>query len=244
MVPLGEGASHFGEGVGLLVSSRGTYVAGAPARYLFANREQRLAAALDDIVAIVESELAAEDFERLGWRGRVRTGLWTILSTLDREPVLARVCIVQAMRAGPLVQERRKKILSRLAAVVDQGYAGRARGSECGQLTAEGLVGVAFTIVYGRLVRGEGQLTGLLSELMEMIVLPYLGSAASRHEGTRIAPAPPNSPRRGRERVTPSVRYPLEGATMRLSYRTARVLEGNAIHEPTYITPMRGKAPQ
>ena len=64
---------------------------------------------LEDIVAIVEVELAAAGLERLRWRERVRMGLWTILSFFDRELALARVCVVQAMCAGPVVQARRKR---------------------------------------------------------------------------------------------------------------------------------------
>ena len=59
-------------------------------------------------------------------------------------------------------------------------------------LTAEGVVGAAFAIVYSRLSRRDGEpLTGLLGELMAMIVLPYLGPAAARRERTRPAPAAP-----------------------------------------------------
>ena len=35
-------------------------------------------------------------------------GLCMILSFFDREPVLARVCVVQALRGGPRVLERRE----------------------------------------------------------------------------------------------------------------------------------------
>ena len=53
----------------------------------------------------------------------------------------------------------------------------------CTPLTAEGLVGAAFGIVYARLLKGQREpLTELLGELMGMIVLPYLGSAAARRE--------------------------------------------------------------
>ena len=65
----------------------------------------------------------------------------------------------------------------------------RARGArECSPLTAEGLVGAAFGIVYARLLRGErGPLGGLVGELTSLIVLPYLGPAAARRELARAA---------------------------------------------------------
>ncbi len=100
---------------------------------------------------------------RLPWRERVRGGLWAILSFFDREPALARVCVIQVLRGGPGVLERRDEVLARLAGVLDEGRAEGARGAECTALTAEGLVGAAFGIVYARLLRGEREpLMGLL----------------------------------------------------------------------------------
>ncbi len=205
---------------------------------LFANREECLAAVLDDVVGLVEGELVAADLGGLGWRERVRGGLWVILSFLDREPVLARVCVVQALRGGAEVLERREEILTGLARVVDEGRGEGARGGGCSALTAEGVVGAAFAIVYARLLRGEqAPLTGLLGELMGMIVLPYLGAAAARREQTRPArmatgsasvPADPESVSVGPRVAGGAVRDPLQGVQMRLTYRTARVLEGVA----------------
>ncbi len=196
---------------------------------LFSNREECLAAVLEDVLALVEGELAGEGLDGLSWRERVRGGLWAILSFLDREPVLARVCVVQASRGGAEVLVRREEVMAALAAVVDDGRLLGARGAGCTPLTAEGVVGAAFTIVYARLLRGEREpLTGLMGELMGMIVLPYLGAAAARREQAR--PAPAGSVRAGVGLDVPgrAVGDPLEGVQMRLTYRTARVLEGVA----------------
>ena len=38
---------------------------------------------------------------------------------------------------------------------MDEGRLEGARGGECSPLTAEGVVGAAFAIVYARLLRGE-----------------------------------------------------------------------------------------
>ncbi len=196
---------------------------------LFANREECLAAVLEDLVGQIGMELAAADLDGLPWRERVRTGLWAVLSFFDREPALARVCVVQALRGGPRVLERREEILAGLVAVVGEGCNEGPRGGECTPLTAEGLVGAAFGIVYARLLRGEQELlTGLLGELMGMIVLPYLGPAAARREHARPVPALPGAPRVP-SRAAPTVAHPLDGIRMRLTYRTARVLEGVAV---------------
>jgi AcrR family transcriptional regulator/DNA-binding MarR family transcriptional regulator len=191
---------------------------------LFDNREECLAALVEDAVALLEYELDAANLAGLPWRERVRGGLTVVLSFLDREPALARVCVVQAMRGGSGVLARRERILARLAETLDEGRREGARGEECTALTAEGLVGAAFGIVYTRLLREEhAPLICLLGELMSMIVLPYLGPAAARREQSRPAAMPTGAPRPTPARLG-SDRDPLQEVPMRLTYRTARVL--------------------
>ncbi len=196
---------------------------------LFADREACLAALFDDLVGMIERELAATGLADLSWRERVRGGLWAILSFFDREPALARVCVIQVLRGGPGVLERRDEVLARLAAVLDEGRDEGARGAQCTALTAEGLVGAAFGIVYTRLLRSERTpLTGLFGELMGMILLPYLGPAAARREQARPAPELASVAVAGVERASVEPRGerdPLAGTRMRLTYRTARVLQ-------------------
>jgi AcrR family transcriptional regulator len=194
---------------------------------MFENRDACLAALFEDVVALVEGEVAAAGLGGLPWREQVRGGLWAILSFLDREPALARVCVIEALRGGPRVLERRDEVIGRLAGVLDQGRRESARGAQRSRLTAEGLVGAAFGIVYGRLLRGErGPLTDLFGELMGMIVLPYLGASRARREQIRAVPGPVAVVGVKRAPVElRSERDPLAGTGMRLTYRTARVLE-------------------
>jgi AcrR family transcriptional regulator/DNA-binding MarR family transcriptional regulator len=196
---------------------------------LFANREACLAAILDDVAAVVEAELAAADLHGLPWRERVRKGLWTILAFLDREPVLARVCVVQALLADQTLLGRRDELLVRLAAVVDEGRLEGSQDAHWSSLTAEGLVGAAFAIVYARILHGGGEpLTGLTSELTGMIVLPYLGPAAARREQRRPAPSSASAGSRVRSGGPQSARDPLGDVSLRITYRTARVLDALA----------------
>jgi AcrR family transcriptional regulator len=196
---------------------------------MFANCDECFAAVLEELVATVDGEFSAAGLEELPWRERVRMGVWRILAFLDREPALARVCMVQALRAGPQVLKCREAVLTQLAAVIDKGRAESPRGEGCTSLTAEGLIGAAFAIVYSRLSRRDSEpLSDLLGELMAMIVLPYLGPAVARRERTRPAPALPTVAARARAAVPQSVRDPLADVNLRLTHRTARVLEGIA----------------
>jgi AcrR family transcriptional regulator len=198
----------------------------------FSSFEDCLGAVLDNIVERVAGELAHAGLTGLSWRERVRGGLCLILSFLDREPALARVCVVQTARGGQRVLEHRERIARELVRTVEEGRQEGARAKDPPPLTAEGLVGAAVSIVHVRLMRGEREaLTGLLGELMYMIVLPYLGPAVARRERARALPA---------ARAARDVRAaaeaenghgdPLAGIPMRLTYRTVRVLEAVAEH--------------
>jgi AcrR family transcriptional regulator/DNA-binding MarR family transcriptional regulator len=198
---------------------------------LFANCEECLAALFEYVVGLLEDELAQAELECLPWQERVRAGLWVILSFLDREPALARVCVVQAARGGARIEASRERMLASLATVVEDGRAAGSRVSDCSALTAEGLVGAACAIVYVRLSRERPEpLAELLGELMGMIVLPYLGPAAARREQTRPAPVAPPVSRHAPKALALSDGDPLQGLPMRLTYRTAQVLGYIAEH--------------
>jgi AcrR family transcriptional regulator/DNA-binding MarR family transcriptional regulator len=194
---------------------------------LFEDREACLAALIEDTVGAIEEELARASLDGLRWRERVCGGLWTILCFLDREPALARVCVVQTLHAGPRVRELRRRIFKRLERVLDEGRAESA-AADCGPLTAQGVVGAALAILYASLLRGEHRpLTDLQSELAGTIVLPYLGRAAARRERARpvLAPQSGTPVRRTSTPLTTVDRDPLQGIPIRMTYRTARVLE-------------------
>jgi AcrR family transcriptional regulator len=198
---------------------------------LFSNREDCLLAVLDDTVKRVERDLDAANLEESSWVERARTGLWTILCFFDRDPALARVCVVQSARGSRRVLEVREEILARLAVALEGSL--DARVTETPPLTAEGLIGAALAIVYKRLLAGvRSPLRDLHGDLMGVIVLPYLGSAAADRERKRRPPQPVERPLvKGAAPRRVSVREdPLSEVPMRLTYRTARVLQTAAQH--------------
>ncbi|HEY3829185.1 MAG TPA: TetR/AcrR family transcriptional regulator [Solirubrobacteraceae bacterium] len=196
---------------------------------LFEDRDACLAALLEDVVGILEGELAQAGLDGLPWRERVRGGLEVILSFFDREPALARVCVVQALRGGQEVLERREAILTRIATVLDEGRGSGSRVSDCSPLTAEGLVGAAFAILHARLLHGDREpLAALTGELMGLIVLPYQGPAAARREQTRPTPRTVLAAGGRPPALASAAGDPLRDIPIRLTYRTARVLQGIA----------------
>ncbi len=186
---------------------------------LFEDREDCFMAALDDSIARA-AEYVAPAYQEGGerWRERMRGGLVGLLSFLEEEPVTGRLLVAESLAAGPAALERRREVIARLIAAVDEGRGeGKAR-REAFALSAEGVVGAVLAVLHARLIERERRpLIGLTSPLMGMIVLPYLGPAAADREIARPAPRPHRRAREGS-------RDPLRELEMRLTYRTVRVL--------------------
>jgi AcrR family transcriptional regulator len=174
------------------------------------------------------------------WRDGVRAALASLLVLLDAEPQLARVCVVEALGAGPRVLQRRAQVMQRLADALDAGAPKAAGGASSASrpLSAEAIVGAAFSVIHTRLSLGGATvaggtatarpLTDLLAQLMALIVLPYLGARAAGEELTRPAPAFPAPSRAADARE--ANRRVLERLDMRLTYRTVRCLHFVAEH--------------
>lgn len=195
---------------------------------VFVDREDCFLAALEQAVGqaarLVKGAYDAES----SWRDGVRGGLAELLMFFDEEPALARLCLVEALGAGPRVLERRAELLEEVAAVVDRGRFATSAVREPPEVVAEGVVGAVFAVLHTRaLEQAEAdRFTSLLGSLMNIVVLPYLGSRAASRELTRPVPEPRND---GAQARTQS-RDPMAGLSMRLTYRTVRVLVVIAEH--------------
>jgi AcrR family transcriptional regulator len=188
---------------------------------LFADREACLLAAFDLGVERARARVEPAYAAQARWRDGIRVGLATFLSFLEDEPALGRLCVVHSLGGGADVLSRRAEVLGDLSKVVDQGRAEGPAGSvQPSAVIAEGVVGAVLSVIYTRLQAAEeGPLIELFGELMNLILLPYLGPSAARRELTRPVPkvqAGPDAALAGRDRG--------DDPQIRLTYRTARVL--------------------
>jgi AcrR family transcriptional regulator len=191
---------------------------------LFEDREECFLAAFELALAQAARDVLPVWRAPGTWRGRIRASLTALLIFLDEEPALARLCVVQALGAGPRALERRGEVLRALTAAIDEGRGEARKGTEPPLLTADGVIGGVLSVIHTRLLEDGGEsLTGLLGELMSMVVLPYQGPAAARREIDRPGPVCTVRPRARRT-------DPLEGLEMRITYRTVRVLMVIAAH--------------
>jgi AcrR family transcriptional regulator len=196
---------------------------------VFADREDCFLAALEQAVAEARGLVKRAYESEGGWRDGVRAGLAELLFFFDEHPAVARIVLVEALGAGPRVLERRAKVLDEVANVVDRGRLVTSAAREPPEVVAEGVVGAVFAVLHTRALEenGNDRFASLLGSLMNIVVLPYLGSRAASRELTRPAPRPRHDADADSHAHT---RDPLAGLTMRLTYRTVRVLVVIAEH--------------
>jgi AcrR family transcriptional regulator len=215
-------------GYGEMSVARITAAAGVSRRTfydLFQDREDCFLAAFEEAVAqarevLLEGYRSAQD-----WEAQIRAGLLGVLLLLDREPGVRSLLVVDALRAGPRVQERRAEILAQLSkALHDTGARAGGGGGELPALTGEGVTGAVLSVIHTRLLsKRPGLMVNLLNPLMGVIVLPYLGTEAAGRELSRPRPSMP------RPRPQQVIRggRPLDSVAdmpMRITYRTLLVL--------------------
>ncbi len=199
---------------------------------IFADREDCLLAAFNDAIEKIAG-VVVPAYEGEGrWREKIRAGLTALLEFLECERGTCRLVIVETLAAGPRALGRRAEVLSVIVDAVDEGRVAARRGETPSRLSAEGVVGAVLSVLHTRVLvdpsvaesdagvekAGSVDLLELVNPLMAMIVLPYLGSAASRRELDRPMPRRHNVP--GHETSAD----PLRDLEIRLTYRTVRVL--------------------
>jgi AcrR family transcriptional regulator len=189
---------------------------------LFDDREACFAAVLDTAVERVSQSVVTAYAGEGRWRECIRAGLAVLLDFFDEEPALARVCLVETLKAGPAVMERRQLVLDALAVAVDEGRSQSKAGDGPPPLTAQSTVGGVMSVIHARVLEDNHRpLTELLNPLVSMIVHPYLGPAAARRELARPTP-PLHSARNGHAPKHAS--DPFKDLPIRMTLRTARVL--------------------
>lgn len=110
---------------------------------------------------------------------QVHDGLVALLDGLAGEPQLAHMCIVAVLSAGPVAIDRRDVHMRSFASLVDD-VARRHGGPPLPPLTAEGVVGAIYDIVYKRIAAGQAsELPALLPQLHSFCVRLF-GPTAER----------------------------------------------------------------
>jgi AcrR family transcriptional regulator len=155
----------------------------------FKNKQEAFLAAYDEVLGQLLSRVreAYEDEHTFADRGRA--GLAALLDFMAREPAFARMCLVEALAAGPEAVQRRNAAMAVFAQIIHDNSRKLGTPNQPNQLTAETIVGGIYEVLYARIARGEiRELPELLPELLYSALLPYVGRRAAAAEYRRLRP--------------------------------------------------------
>lgn len=111
------------------------------------------------------------------WQDRVEAGLAAFLGYVAEQPVLARMCMIEALSATPATTRRYEDALETFVGLARQALPSDERLPDT---IAETVVGGVAWIVYQQIRRGEAERAeDLLPELTEFMLAPYLGAGAA-----------------------------------------------------------------
>jgi AcrR family transcriptional regulator len=130
----------------------------------------------------VEEAYKGED----DWAEGIRAGIGAMLTFLASEPNLARLAMVEALVAGPVVVERYDAAVQTFIPYLNAGREGRPKAvlDRLSDSTEEALVGGMVSLIARRIVAGQtDELESLLPDLVEFTLAPYVGN----DEAARIA---------------------------------------------------------
>jgi len=154
----------------------------------FSSKDECFVAAYDAMMKDLR-ERVSEAFDAADeWPQAIKAGIAAMLRFLAAQPNVAKLCMVEALVAGPAVVERYDAAIQSFVPYFKEGRKGRSREvlSRLSPTTEEALVGGMVSLISRRIIAGKvEQLEDLLPDLVEFTLTPYLGSA----EAAKIAKA-------------------------------------------------------
>lgn len=153
----------------------------------FASKDECFVAAYDTVMSELRERVGqAFDDESEDWPHAIKAGIQAMLQFLAAESNLARLCMVEALVAGPVVVERYDAAIQSFVPYFSSGREGRSPEvlERLSPTTEEALVGGMVSLISRRIIAGKtAELENLLPDLVEFTLTPYVGSA----EAAKIA---------------------------------------------------------
>jgi AcrR family transcriptional regulator len=154
---------------------------------LFANKQEAFLAAFDAAAGALLRTVQAASERETTFEGKVIAGFRAFLETLAGSPGPAQVCIVEALAAGPAAIERRTAVMAAFAQEIEDSAPMVPGSHALPALTAETIVGGVYATIFRRISAGRAQeLPGLLPDLIESALLPYVGPRAAAAQAQRL----------------------------------------------------------
>jgi AcrR family transcriptional regulator len=142
----------------------------------FDGKEACFVAAFDRAFEVGAAELARAAPEELSWAERIATGLRALTALVATEPARARLCLIEAQTAGPVLNARFEVALDLVAAKLREGRALDTAPPDLPPTHEEATAGALAWLLRERLERdGADGVEALYPKLVDIALAPYLG---------------------------------------------------------------------
>jgi len=152
----------------------------------FPSKDDCFVAAYEAVMQELQQRVSEAFDAEEEWPQAIKAGIGAMLAFLASEPNLARLCMVEALVAGPVVVERYDAAIQSFVPYFREGREGRPPEvlARLSPTTEEALVGGMVSLISRRIIAGKtAELEQLLPDLVEFTLTPYLGSA----EASKVA---------------------------------------------------------
>jgi AcrR family transcriptional regulator len=146
----------------------------------FDSKDECFVAAYDVVMEQLRERVDTAFNQEDEWPRAVKAGIAAMLEFLAAEPNLARLSMVEALVAGPVVVDRYDAAIRGLIPYFEAGRSGRSAEvlAALSPTIEEALVGGMVSLISRRVAAGRvEELESLLPDLVEFALTPYLGSA-------------------------------------------------------------------
>jgi AcrR family transcriptional regulator len=146
----------------------------------FSSKDECFVSAYETVMEQLRERIDSAYQEQEEWPQAVRAGIGAMLGFFAAEPNLARLSMVEALVAGPVVVERYDAAIRSLVPYLEAGREGRPPEvlERLSPSTEEALVGGMVSLISRRIIAGQtAELESLLPDLVEFALTPYLGTA-------------------------------------------------------------------
>lgn len=147
----------------------------------FESKDACFVAAYDDAVERIRATVKEACAERKDWGSGVLEALDALLQMFEAEPAQAQLVLVEGLRAGRGVYDRYQVAIQSFVPYLRDGAPAPTGGESPPEATDEAVVGGIASLLARRVLAGEAKkMRGLLSDIAEFALTPYLGTAEAR----------------------------------------------------------------
>ena len=138
----------------------------------FKNKEDAFLAAYDAAIHQQVKYVRLAYLKQSTARERLRAGIGAYLEFLANEPEFARMCIVEALAAGPRALARRSAAVRMFTEIIEDNIHELDPDCQIAELAAETIVGGIHEVVFSRILADRtDELPGLVDDLLTTILM-------------------------------------------------------------------------